>query len=53
MNNLILITPTKEYEAQVMEFREEMLKNGGGFYGCSGVQREIQGTGKPPQAKSS
>lgn len=37
MNNLILITPTKEHESQVMEFREEMLKNGEGFYGCSGL----------------
>lgn len=33
MNNLILVTPTKERESQVMEFREEMLKNGEGFYG--------------------
>lgn len=37
MNNLILITPTKEHESQVMEFREKMLKNGEGFYGCSGL----------------
>ena len=37
MNNLILVTPTKEHESQVMEFREEMLKNGEGFYGCSGL----------------
>ena len=37
MNNLILMTPTKEHESQVMEFREEMLKNGEGFYGCSGL----------------
>ena len=37
MNNLILITPAKEHESQVMEFREEMLKNGEDFYGCSGL----------------
>lgn len=39
MNKLILVTPTKEHESQVMEFREEMLKNGEGFYGCSGLNR--------------
>lgn len=32
MNDLILVTPTKEHESQVMEFREEMLKNGEGFF---------------------
>ncbi len=37
MNNLILVSPTKEHESQVMEFCEEMLKNGEGFYGCSGL----------------
>ncbi len=37
MNKLILVTPTKEHESQVMEFLEEMLKNGEGFYGCSGL----------------
>ena len=37
MNNLVLVTPTKEHESQVMEFREEMLKNGEGFYGGSGL----------------
>ena len=37
MNNLVLVTPTKEHESQVMEFREEMLKNSEGFCGCSGL----------------
>jgi hypothetical protein len=37
MNNLILVTPTKEHESQVMEFCEEMLKNGEGYYGCFGL----------------
>lgn len=37
MNNLILVTTTKEHESQVMEFREEMLRNGEGFYGCAGL----------------
>lgn len=39
MNTLILVTPTKEHESQVMEFREEMLKNGEGFCGCSGLNK--------------
>lgn len=39
MNTLILVTPTKEYEAQVMGFREEMLKNSEDFCGCSGLNR--------------
>lgn len=37
MNDLILVTPIKEHKSQVMEFREEMLKNNEGFYGCSGL----------------
>lgn len=37
MNNLILVTPIKEHESQVMEFREKMLRNGESFYGCSGL----------------
>lgn len=28
MNRLGLIRPTKEYEKQVMEYREELIKNG-------------------------
>ena len=39
MNDLILVTPTKEHESQVMGFREEMLKNNEGFCGCSGLNR--------------
>lgn len=39
MNDLILATPTKKHELQVMEFREEMMRNNEGFYGCSGLGR--------------
>lgn len=39
MNTLILVTPTKEHESQVMEFREELLKNGEIFCGCSGLNK--------------
>lgn len=38
MNKLILTAPSKEHEAQVMAFREEMLKSGEGFCGCSGLE---------------
>lgn len=37
MNDLILVKPAKAHEAQVMAFREEMQRNGEGFYGCSGL----------------
>ena len=37
MNDLILVKPAKAHEAQVMVFREEMQRNGEGFYGCSGL----------------
>lgn len=37
MNDLIIVKPEKAHEAQVMAFREEMQKNGEGFYGCSGL----------------
>lgn len=36
---LELITPTEEYENQVMEYRAEMLANGGGFDGCAGLEK--------------
>lgn len=35
---IILIKPTKEYEKQVMTFRDEMLKNGDHFGGCAGLE---------------
>lgn len=38
MDELILVTPEKEHETQVMEFREEMQRNGEGFAGCSGLK---------------
>lgn len=37
MCDLILMKPAKEHEEQVMAFREELLKNGEGFCGCSGL----------------
>ena len=37
MDDLILVIPTKAHRSQVMEFRAEMLKNGEGFCGCSGL----------------
>ncbi|MDE6726651.1 MAG: GNAT family N-acetyltransferase [Oscillospiraceae bacterium] len=39
MDDLILTIPTKEHEKQVMKFREEMQRNGEGFYGCSGLDK--------------
>lgn len=39
MNDLILTIPAKEHEEQVMSFREEMQRNGEGFYGCSGLDK--------------
>lgn len=37
MNELILTTPEKKHETQVIKFREEMQRNGEGFCGCSGL----------------
>lgn len=39
MDDLILTIPTKEHEKQVISFREEMHRNGEGFYGCSGLDK--------------
>ena len=39
MGGLILTIPAKEHEEQVMLFREEMQRNGEGFYGCSGLDK--------------
>lgn len=41
MNDLILtlVSPTQEHRSRVMGFREEMLANGEGFCGCSGLDR--------------
>lgn len=35
---LELITPTEEYESQVMSYRAEMLDNGDSFDGCAGLE---------------
>ena len=39
MDDLFLTIPSKEHEAQVMAFREEMQKSGEGFCGCSGLEK--------------
>lgn len=36
---LALVTPTAEYEDQVMSCKAEMLENGDGFDGCSGLEK--------------
>ena len=38
MSELILVKPAKDHEEQVMAFREELLNNGDGFCGCSGLK---------------
>ncbi len=38
MNRLKLIEPTKEYEAQVMAYREILIKNGEGADGCAALE---------------
>lgn len=41
MYNLKLVRPTKEYEKQVMQYKEEFLKNNDSLDGCAGLE-EIQ-----------
>lgn len=38
MPELKLIYPTKEYEKQVMDYKNEMIKNGDSFDGCAGLE---------------
>lgn len=38
MGILQLINPTKEYEEQVMKYKEEFLKNKDSFDGCAGLE---------------
>lgn len=38
MGELILLRPVEKYAEQVMECREEMLKNGDDFHGCAGLE---------------
>ena len=39
MENLVLIRPSDEYAGEVMDFRAEMLQNGGSFDGCAGLEK--------------
>lgn len=38
MNRLILVEPTKEYEDQVMGYKEKLLRNHDSFDGCAGLE---------------
>lgn len=38
MDTLKLVEPNKEHENQVMEFREELLRNNDSFDGCAGLE---------------
>ena len=38
MDRLKLVEPTKEYEAQVMAYREAFFQNGDSFDGCAGLE---------------
>lgn len=41
MDKLKLVVPTKEYEEQVMSYKEAFIKNNDSFDGCAGLE-EIQ-----------
>lgn len=38
MCELMLVRPSKEYEQQVLSYKEEMLQNGDSFDGCAGLE---------------
>ena len=38
MNSLKLVKPTKDYEEQVMNYKNAFIKNGDSFDGCSGLE---------------
>lgn len=38
MSELKLVRPSKEYEQQVLSYKEEMLQNGDPFDGCAGLE---------------
>ena len=38
MSRLLLVNPSQKYAEQVMQYKDEMLKNGDSFDGCAGLE---------------